>query len=236
MKSAAVIIPATGEPHVTKAIESVLAQTHRSTRAYVVIDGPEFAPAFNEATRDMALESVHVTVLPENVGRDGFYGHRIYAAFTHLVNADYVLYLDQDNWFDADHVSSAIDRIEAGGLDWCYALRKICDRGGAFLMNDDCESLGKWTGWKDSPLVDSSAYCLKRDIAVKMASCWHGGWGTDRFVFEALRQYFPNFDCTGRYTVNYRLNGNPGSVTREFFEQGNSLMRERYPTAFPWAT
>lgn len=235
MSSAAVIIATTGVPEVKQAIESVLAQTHVMTRVYAVVDGPEYASRFEHATCGIESDRVQVTVLKENVGGGGFYGHRIYAAFSHLVNADYVLYLDHDNWFDPDHVASAVDTIESGTLDWCYALRKICDKSGTHLMNDDCESLGKWTGWKDAPLIDSSAYCLRQPVAVQIASCWHNGWGADRIVFAALSQYFPKFDCTGGYSVNYRLDGNPGSVTKDFFEQGNAVMRRRYPAAFPWA-
>jgi len=30
------------------------------------------------------------------------------------------------------------------------------------------------------------------------------------------------------------VNGNPGSVTAEFFEQGNEVMNKRYNGVFPW--
>ena len=53
-------------------------------------------------------------------------------------------------------------------------------------------------------------------------------------MFQTLKQYFPKFECTGDYTVNYRLDGNPGSVTKEFFEHGNSLMTQQYNGEFPW--
>src|SRR5262245_43228814 len=139
MKAAAVIIPTTGAIEARAAIRSVLEQSHRDTHAYVIIDGPEFVPQFERSCGDLPAEQLRKTVLPENVGRNAFYGHRVFAAFSHLVNADYVLYLDQDNWFDPDHVASAIETIESQGVDWSYALRKICDRSGTFLMNDDCE-------------------------------------------------------------------------------------------------
>ncbi len=234
MKSAAVIIPTTGAPEVRTAIESVLRQSHPATRACVVVDGPEVEPGFRVATEGLPIGDIQVTALKENVGRDGFYGHRIYAAFSHLVNSDYVLFLDQDNWFDPDHVAASIETIERAGSDWTYSLRKICSRSGAYLFNDDCESLGKWMAWTNRRHVDTSTYCLRRQIAVQVASCWHGGWGQDRVFFSALSRHFPKFECTGRYSVNYRLAGNPGSVTKEFFEQGNSLMRQRYPSGFSW--
>ena len=82
--------------------------------------------------------------------------------------------------------------------------------------------------------MDTNCYCIKTDIAIKLASAWHGGWGQDRVFLGAIAQHFPRFDCTGEYTVNYRVNGNPGSVTAEFFENGNEIMNKQYNGEFPW--
>jgi hypothetical protein len=30
------------------------------------------------------------------------------------------------------------------------------------------------------------------------------------------------------------LDGNPNSVTKEFFEQGNKVMKEKHGSSFPW--
>lgn len=71
-------------------------------------------------------------------------------------------------------------------------------------------------------------------MAVKLASVWHGGWGQDRVFYSALLQHFNNYACTGEYTVNYRVDGNAGSVNAEFFQNGNQIMNERYNGVFPW--
>jgi methyl coenzyme M reductase alpha subunit len=67
-----------------------------------------------------------------------------------------------------------------------------------------------------------------------LAQAWHGGWGQDRVWFNALSKHFPKFDTTGKYTVNYRVGGNEGSVKKEFFDYGNSIMKQRYNGEFPW--
>jgi hypothetical protein len=67
-----------------------------------------------------------------------------------------------------------------------------------------------------------------------LAQVWHGGWGQDRVWLSALSQYFPNYDCTGKYTVNYRVDGNPGSVNADFFHNGNNIMKQKYNGVFPW--
>ena len=53
-------------------------------------------------------------------------------------------------------------------------------------------------------------------------------------LFFALSNYFNNFDTTGKYTVQYKLEGNEGSVKPEFFYYGNEAMRTKYNGKFPW--
>jgi hypothetical protein len=83
-------------------------------------------------------------------------------------------------------------------------------------------------------MIDTNCYCIPREIAIKIASFWHSGWGEDRVIFNVLHNNFPNYECTGEYTVNYRLGGNEGSVNKEFFIHGNSLMMQKYNGKFPW--
>ena len=229
--SAVAIIATTGAPSLRRAVESVLAQTVR-TSACVVCDGPQFEPATRAA---LAGLDAALCVLPRNVGADGFYGHRIYAAFAHLVDEQHVLFLDQDNFFAPDHVAQCTDLIAARRLHWCYALRNVCGADGAFLLRDDCESLGKWPAFTKAHLIDTSAYCIRREVLLQSAHVWHGKWGQDRVFAQVMMQNFKAFDCTGRYSVQYCLGGNEGSVTREFFEQGNAQMLQRYKRGFPWA-
>jgi glycosyltransferase involved in cell wall biosynthesis len=223
-KSAVVIVPTTGAPDLACCLESVLSQTYPATRVYLVCDGPQFLPSVEATLRRFDAARIRLLVLPENVGAKGFYGHRIYAAATHLVSEDYVLYLDQDNWFERGHVASMIELIETRGLQWAHSFRNICGKGGQFLVHDRCESLGRLTAWTGVHHVDTNAYCLRREIAVSVANAWHGGWGQDRVFYKALDSHFPKYDCTGAYSVNYRLGGNPGAVTLEFFMRGNAAI------------
>ena len=232
--SATVIIPTTGSPEVRQAIESVLNQTY-TTDCYIIVDGEQHYEAAKKIVDDFTHdERVHVCYLPVNVGAKGFYGHRVYAAFTHLINTEYVMWLDQDNWLYRSHVQDCINTIEATNLDWCYSLRQIHKKSGTFVCFDDCESLGKWQTYHGIHHIDTNSYCLKTSVAIKLAQVWHGGWGQDRVFLGAVTQYFPKFDCTGNYTVHYRVDGGQGSVTAEFFENGNKVMLEKYNGVYPW--
>lgn len=232
--TATVIIPTTGSPELRDAINSVLNQTY-PTECYVVTDGQQFQGRTSVILSEYGGNNrVHSCQLPINVGANGFYGHRVYAAFTHLINTKYVLYLDQDCWFDIDHVKNCIEVIEKTNLDWSYSLRKICDKEGNYLCNDDCESLGIWKTYQGIHHIDTNCYCIKTEVAIKLAQVWHGGWGQDRVWREVLSHHFPKYECTSEYTVNYKLEGNAGSVTPEFFYNGNEVMKQRYNGEFPW--
>lgn len=231
--SATVIIPTTGSPELRTAIQSVLDQTYEDTTCYVVVDGEQ-----NYGKASVILSEfgsrVKYASLPINVGANGFYGHRVYAAFTHLINSKYVLYLDQDNWYYNNHVKDCIDTIESRNLDWCYSLRQIHKKNGEFVCFDDCESLGKWPTYHGIHHIDTNSYCVKTEVATKIAQVWHGGWGQDRVFLSVISQHFPKWDCTNHYTVHYRVDGGKGSVTADFFENGNKIMNDKYNGVFPW--
>lgn len=231
--TATVIIPTTGSFDLREAVDSVLLQTY-STTCYVVVDGDENWLKTIDQIGHYNNPKLKIARLPINVGANGFYGHRVYAAFTHLVDTDYVLYLDQDNWFDKHHVLTCINSMERENTEWCYSLRKICDSAGNYLCDDNCESLGKWQTFQGAEHIDTNSYCISTKIAIKLASVWHGGWGQDRVFFANLKHHFPKYSCTGKHTVNYCLGGNEGSVKKEFFEYGNNIMNKKYNGKFPW--
>lgn len=91
-------------------------QSHPKTKHLVVYDGRGKLQA--EARIDLFNLELNDYVgceIPFNTGAaDGgpFYGHRIYAAFAHLVNCDYVFFCDEDNWYEPDHVANAIAVFE----------------------------------------------------------------------------------------------------------------------------
>ena len=172
--------------------------------------------------------------LEENVGK-GWYGHRVYAACSFLVNADVICYLDEDNWFEANHVEKMVEKLKEGH-DWVYSLRNIHDKEGNFLCEDNCESLGKWPVYFNPDVfhIDTSCFAIRRDIAVRIGHSWYGKWGADRQFFYALKQNFSNYNCTNANTVAYRLDGNSNSVTEDFFKSGNELNEQKYNGKFPW--
>lgn len=238
-KPVTVITPTIGSPKLLDAITSVLNQTYKCNHV-VVADGKEYTQKVLDII-DPRL--VNVVSSPENTGKVGdqsFYGHRIYAAYPHLVNSDYILFLDEDNWYEPDHVESLINTIEEKKLDFAYSLRKIFDLKKKYLLDDNCESLGRWeifmsrhSQYGKQYLIDTSSFCFTRDFIQKTCHMWHAGWGGDRQYFYAVKDR-SKYDTNGKHTLCYRLDGNPNSVTKEFFEAGNKTQDAYYGGKYPW--
>jgi hypothetical protein len=205
------------------------------------VDGVQFSSRVDEVLNNAGIITggkIKRLDIPFNTGGGGFYGHRIMAGIGHLINHDYVLFLDQDNWFELDHVESLINTIESKNLDWAYSLRQIYDKDKKFITVDNCESLGRWPAWvgKDVHLIDTSSYCFKTAFYRQVCHVWDFGWGADRRFYTILKDHIKhdNYACSSMYTLNYRLGGNDGSVQAGFFIDGNSKQADVYSGKYPW--
>ncbi len=243
--SVVVLTPTTGEACLQEAIESVTAQDYLGkVTHHLVVDGQENNSKFYKIQARTQISpkpdnrEVQITWLHDNVGSKGFYGHRVYAAFPHLLNHDYIFFLDQDASYEPDHISSMVKLMLEKEYDWAYSLRAIYDREGTFACLDNCESLGEWSAFMNDSvhLVDTSCYGFRRDFLIQVCNHWHFGWGGDRRFFEILTKQFKhtNFGTTGKHSVRYRLGGNENSPKAEMFLKGNEIMKERYNEKFPW--
>jgi glycosyltransferase involved in cell wall biosynthesis len=239
-KTVTVITPTIGSPKVLDAILSVKNQTYGYIDHLIVVDGPDHQKKFlhNFAYDDDLLNHVTLTTSPYNTGGvgDGFYGHRIYAAYPHLINSDYIFFLDEDNWYAPDHIENLVKVLEQN--DFAYSLRQIYDVDKNYLCDDNCESLGKWPiyfthGKEESFLVDTSSFAFRREFLIQVSQFWHHGWGGDRHFLYAVKDHC-KWDTNGKHTLCYRLDGNPNSVNADFFEQGNEIQHKRYGGMFPW--
>ena len=223
-----VITPTTGKETVVQAIKSVAQQTI-PTEHLLVIDGGTAELKYNNIADGENYPTI--ITLPENVGGGGWYGHRVYAAMPLMVNADYILFLDEDNWFEPNHVETMIAKIKSKDLMWSYSLRRICNEAGEYIEDDDCESLGRWPAFYDHTVnfVDTNCYCFRREYLVSVSNTFYGQWGADRPFYKAASTKLPAFGSTGLATVNYRASERLLSM----FKEGNAVMKKSYET-LPW--
>jgi len=230
----AVVTPTIGSEHLTQCVESVQNQTYENLTHYIFLDGEEHFDKIYPQALDKTKRQIKSIWLQENVGK-GWYGHRVYSACSFLVNADVICYLDEDNWFDPCHVEKMVKKLEEGN-QWVYSLRKIYSKRGEYLCEDNCESLGKWPVYFNHEIfhIDTSSFAVRRDVAVRIGHSWYGQWGADRQFFMNLKKNFDKFDCTNAHTLCYRLDGNPNSVNKQFFDDGNEINERKYNGQFPW--
>jgi glycosyltransferase involved in cell wall biosynthesis len=231
-----VVTPTTGNPCVERALESVARQSYRNLQHLVVIDDPQCSPSMRATIKQFGADIVE---LPYATGKERFNGHRIYGASAFLGKGEFFCFLDEDNWFDADHVESLMAVVE-NGFSWAFSLRKIVDADGSFVCCDDCESLGKWPSIAQDYFIDVGCFFLPRALAVTTCPVWYrkahepGVLPADRMLTRTLRAISANYETTGRYTLNYRAGSSAGSVRKEFFLRGNREILARYDGNLPW--
>ena len=241
-----IITASTGNPILRKNIESVRKQTYKNIQHIIVVDGTESSTPVSEILYGLQFPVTNymkecVISLPYSVGKDRWNGHRMYAAGTYLCEGDYVMYLDEDNFLDPDHVESCMKTISSG-KDWTFSFRKIVDKEGTFICNDECESLGSWPSVLDSRdyFIDVNCYFLPKLLAVHVSPIWYRKARepnvpeVDRVLCPTLREIAKNNQGTMKHTVNYTVGNTELSVKADFFLQGNEIMNKRYANKLPW--
>jgi glycosyltransferase involved in cell wall biosynthesis len=237
--SVAVIVPTIGSTKLTKALSSLHDQTYENMTIILVSDGigPDDNPILKEfIVNETKGKQVVPIWLPYNTGGDGYYGHRIYASIPHILNHDFILFLDEDNWYEPNHIDTIVQTFQDNpDAQFVHSLRNIYGENEDFICQDNCESLGSYPVWWNEMehLVDTSTYGFRKDFIQKTCGLWHSKWGGDRRFLYSVKG--TPFACTGKYTLNYRLDGNSNSVNPEFFLEGNHAMSEKYQGVFPWA-
>lgn len=244
MKTVTVITSTIGRPELRQCIESVRRQTHPNIRHHVYVNGPRWHESARQVLKD--FPDVHAVYLPEETGDYG-YGTRenpkgsmadVFAAAPFLTRSDWVFFLDDDNWYEPDHVESVMRLAREHDLAWAYTLRRLVGRDGTYLCDDDWCSLGHWPvyGNSDAFLVDNSCFAISRRLAQRVALAWTAlPVIADRCVLMALKESGARSGCTGRATVNYRIGLGSAPEEPELYRQiAQRVAREAPEGGYPW--
>lgn len=230
------ITPTTGAECVRQALDSVKNQTYKNIQHLVVVDGdhPKANPILQEYT------SIDLIKLPYATGKDQYNGHRIYGAMTYLAKGDFLCFLDEDNWYEENHIETLVDVLRKGN-DWAYSFRKIVNQEGEYICNDDCESLGKWISVINDNFIDVNCFMIPKKAGLGFSPYWYRRARhpeeqpeVDRILSPFMMQNMKQFDTNFNYTVNYRVASRTDSVQSEFFMKGNEMMKQKYNGVLPW--
>lgn len=227
----AVITSTRGRESIKEAHESIKNQTYPATH-YVFAHGRD---CWEAVDKHMEGKDAQIVYLPRANGGGGYGMAPVFAMAGFCVNEDLVFYLDDDNWYEPDHIESLVKIIKDNDLDWAYSLRKIVDHDGQWICDDNCESLGAHPNSHNQHLVDNSCYAVKAEIARQYGHAWYYPVISDRMFFQALIDYKTTFGATGKHSVNYRLSKDgTGGMTKEKFFANNELNQRNYNNTSPW--
>lgn len=221
--------------YLKKNLDSVANQTYSNIQHLVVVDGNHH---LKKLDCKIAADAI---ILPYATGTEQYNGHRIYGAATYLAKGDYIMYLDEDNWLEPNHVESLVNLLQDNPNAFACSLRKITDMDGNFICNDDCESLGNWKSIIDDYFVDVNCFFLPKRMALQLTPIWYRRARhpedqpeVDRALTFVLRDNKIQCLVSGEYTVNYRAGNRADSVQAQFFMRGNEIMNQKYNGDFPW--
>lgn len=130
----AVVIPTILRPQLLRAVESVFAQDFRG-RVQILLGvdlalGPQ---DIIEQIKTLCPTHMRVDILDFGYSTSqrhgGIYavwaGGSLRTSLSYLANSPLVAYLDDDNWWAVDHLSSLVTAID--GFDWAFSLRWYVD-------------------------------------------------------------------------------------------------------------
>lgn len=232
-----VITSTIGRSELRQAIESVKSQTLKA-KHIVFVNGPRY----HDATRGILQDypEIDAFYLSEETGDYGAGGSMadVFAAAPFLVRSEWVLFLDDDNFFDSNHIESLFTFVKRNNLKWAYSLRRFVDKTGTPICDDDWRSLGHAPVFMtNSNLIDNSCYFVHRSLATKYAWVWTMlPIVADRCFCAALMQSGTRSGCTGLSTVNYRIGTGTAQEPITQYQESAKQLRARYPEGYPWRT
>lgn len=237
MKDISVITSTIGRKDLRQCILSVQSQTIPAEH-FVFVNGREF----EKPARAILAEfpKVHAFYLPFGTGNYGVGCSMadVFAAAPYLTTSKWIAFLDDDNFYDPNHIETLMTMSERHSLDWAYSLRRLVDANGSNLCDDNWDSLGHFPcAFNDEEhIVDNSCYFVKRELAVKCGRAWTAlPYVADRCFFMALDHLNLKAGCTGLSSVNYRVgNGVKMDPLDPRAEALTRAMLKKFHGNFPW--
>jgi hypothetical protein len=219
----AVVMPTILRPSIAEAIRSIFAQNLPGrVQTLLGVDYPSGGGdhALDELCREIPANHVLYLFYPgySTSRRHGglhpeWGGGVLRTVLTYLANSRYVAYLDDDNWWTSDHLSSLREALQ--GYEWAYAGRWfVHPRSRRPISEDLWESVGPGHGAfaKDfGGFVDTNCIAFDK-LACEAAIRWWSiplrntekAMDADRNVFRVLSTEFKGRP-TGKPTVYYTL-------------------------------
>ena len=154
-------------------------------------------------------------------------GGSLRTSLSYLAHSEFVAYLDDDNWFAPDHLSSL--RLAIEGHDWAFSHRWFVNPATLQpVCIDEWESVGPGRGFykeKVNGFADANTIMINKLKCDEVLPKWsialfENGTGEDRLVFNALqaRHRWRDTKKATSYYV-YQVNDPAHPLRLEWFRQ-----------------
>lgn len=233
-----VITSTIGRPELRKCIQSVRSQTYQANHV-VYVNGKKYFEDAGDILYD--YPNVNAVFLNEETG--AFNGSNptcasVFAAAPLLTNSDWIFFLNDDDFYDSNHIESIMNMVIRNDLKWAYSLRKFVTKTGEPICDDNWSSLGHWPIHNTVQyVVDNSCFAVSRDLAIRYGLAWtaYPILG-DRCFLMALKESGEKAGCTGLSTVNYRIGTGSAPDEPEAYLRCAEIAKSsiRIGDGFPW--
>jgi hypothetical protein len=220
--SVSVVIPTILRPALKAAVQSVFAQQiSGSGQILLGIDKSEGDRRLVDELVDICPDNWLLTVIDlgysTSIRHGGVHlardGGALRTIMSYAAHSRYVAYLDDDNYWAPEHLSSLLKAIE--GFQWAFSLRWIVDaESGESFGIDRWASVGPNAGVyreKYGGFVDPNTLLIDKVACESVLRWWSiplpddpEGMSADRHVFAALRASYRG-QGTGLPTCYYRI-------------------------------
>jgi len=191
----AVIIPTFNESDefLTTAVNSVLSQLHFSSFCIVVVDG-------SKPKQISHSDQVLYIPLPKNCNDFGDTPRAVGSLYAAGLGVDAILYLDADNFYDVNHLTSLLETQSKTGAEVIVSGRKFVRIDGSYMAEClTCDGVN----FADTNclMFTRKAFGILHYWAL-MAPEYHAI--DDRIMWFAIKKAGYKTAFTGLHTVNYR--------------------------------
>ena len=224
--AAAVVMPTLLRPTLLRAVQSVYDQDALGALQLLIgIDTKAGDPALLEQIVALKPDNWVLTICDLGystaVRNGGIYpagdGGSLRTILSYAANSPFVAYLDDDNWWAPDHLSSLLRAI--AGAQWAFSLRWFVDEATQQpLAVDSWESVGPGRGVyqkKFGGFVDPSTLLIDKIACEPVLRWWcqplpgdPRAMSADRQVFNLLRHY--KCQGSGKPTCFYTMQSSDG--------------------------
>ncbi len=124
-----IIMPCLNRPNATKrAIDSILAQTEKSWEAFIIGDNcPNIESLIKN--NEYIVQDPSKLIIENLPKRYGGYGYHIRNEYIQRASGEYVVFLDNDDYFLENHLENYLSEIENTNLDFVYYNTWVIENG-----------------------------------------------------------------------------------------------------------